>query len=144
MQTSNQKQPNRKSPAEQVVFIEYSSAEKGQHFMTVMGKENGRRKIEARIFRAFDPAEKKMKYTAKDREDKEIFPSDFNLYALKKKFIDKAKEKARMITQSLSETPMTGGEEPEKDKVIETMKRESEVQEIRNGKTKSKGQELSR
>lgn len=94
MQTPNTKTQNRYSPAEQVVFVEYSSAEKGQHFMTVMGKENGRRKIVARIFREFDTVEKKMKYTAKDREGIEMF-SDFNLYAMKKTFVDKAKELAK-------------------------------------------------
>jgi len=182
MQTPNTKTENRYSPAEQVVFIEYSTTQKGQHFMTVMGKENGRRKIVARIFREFDPVEKKMKYTAKDREGIEMF-SDFNLYAMKKTFVDKAKElakaipapeknapvfrqpeqkveekgekktigkkikdKAQEFTHSLVPDGAGESQNPEADKVLEGMKRESELKEMRSEKEngKEKGKQLTR
>jgi hypothetical protein len=186
METQNTKSKNQTSPSEQVVFIEYSTVKKGQHFMTVMSKENGRRKIQARIFREWDGVEKKMKYTAKDREGKEIFPADFNLYALKKKFTEAAKEKVQQLaqavpaqekneparavilpgqqqakekaekksigkrikdkaqefTQDLVDAPMKD-EDPIANGVIEEMKRESELKEMRdekeNGKAKDKG-----
>ena len=166
MTTPNTKNQNRKNPAEQVVFVEYSTAEKGQHFMTVMGKENGRRKIVARIFKEFDTVEKKFRYTAKDREGQEMF-SDFNLYAMKKSFIDHAKGKAKEIIPSPSSVPTVGEEQHHKNVVIENesrtseefgkapkqkkeivskkeIKRESELKDLREEKENGKEKEISR
>ncbi|MBI4946490.1 MAG: hypothetical protein HY840_08830 [Bacteroidetes bacterium] len=148
MNTQNTQPKKQRSPFAygKIVFIEYSTAEKGQHFMAVMQTEDGKRQVIARFFREWDAENKKMKYTAKDREGKEIFPADFNLYALKKKFIEKAKEKLQQFTQSLAHEKIAESTEPEKDKALEQMKRETELNEMRDEKEKGKdkGKQLTR
>jgi hypothetical protein len=114
MTTKITQQPNRYSPAEQLVFIKYSTAKKGQHIETVMGKENGRRKILARIFPEYDPIEKKMKYKAKDREGKEIFPEAISLYELERKFIERAKQLAQEVQSPEKNEPVLPVRLPEK------------------------------
>jgi len=87
MKAQNQT-PKQKS-SEKVVFIEYSTARKGQHFMAVMVDK----KVIARVYREYDTEKKRMIYTAKDREGKEVLPPTENLYLLKKHFIDNAKQR---------------------------------------------------
>jgi len=72
-----------------VVFIEYSTARKGQHFMAVMVDK----KVIARVYREYDPEKKRMIYTARENEGKEVLPPTENLYQLKKHFIENAKQR---------------------------------------------------
>lgn len=79
------------------VFIEYSTARKNQHFMTVVQVVDGKRIIIGRIFREYDAEKKKTFYTAKAWEGSDIFFDTHELTALKKKFIEHGKGLAMAI-----------------------------------------------
>jgi hypothetical protein len=137
-QNTDTKKPRMKNLA----FIEYPKWEKGQHFLTVMEPTpDGKRKIGARVYKEYDKEKKQWIYTAKDKEGKETYPPDNNLYVLKKKFI----EKVQQITQSLVPEKMTS-DQPEADKVMEQAHREHELKETREEKQngKDKGQKITR
>jgi|GEM_PF-1438920 len=68
------------------VFIEYSSARKGQHFMTVVQTLNHDRVIIGRIYREYNPETQKSKYMACDFTGKQIFFDTPDLNELKNKF----------------------------------------------------------
>lgn len=106
--------------------------------MTVMGKENGRRKIVARIFREYDSVLKQMKYTAKDREGKEIFPEITSLYDLKKKFVENAKQLAQQIPAPEKNEPAQSAILPEQQQPKEKGEKKSIGK-----KLKDKAQELT-
>jgi len=78
------------------VFIEYSSSEPGQHFMTVVQTQDHKRIIIGRIYRQYDKETKKPKYYAKDFEGNQVFANITDLYALKKGFIEHGKNLADM------------------------------------------------
>ena len=130
-----------KTQKSKTVFIEYSTAEKGQHFMTVMQNEQGKRQIIGRVFREYDKENKKMNYTAKDWAGNEIFADTKDLYAIKKKFTENGKLMAQKIP-----TWTTHKEEEEVVKHFpESEERTNEVKEIRERKTsKDKEQEIGR
>lgn len=68
------------------VFIEYSSAKKGQHFMTVVQTLDHDRVIIGRIYREYQPETEKTRYIACDFTGKEIFDNTYDLNELKNKF----------------------------------------------------------
>jgi hypothetical protein len=70
------------------VFVEYSSNATGQHFMTIMQHEGGRRIVIGRISRLYDKTDNKMLYRAVDASGGHIFPETPDLYTLKKQFIE--------------------------------------------------------
>lgn len=80
-----------------IVFIEYSTARRGQHFMTVVNVSKGKRQIIGRIFRKYDAEKKKMFYTAKDWMGNDVFVDTHDLYALKQNFIECGKTMAMTI-----------------------------------------------
>lgn len=79
------------------VFIEYSTAEKGQHFMTVVQTMDHKRQIIGRIYREYDKEKGKSIYTANDWEGNPIFKDTHDLTSLKKKFIENGKTMAIAI-----------------------------------------------
>ena len=144
MTTQNTNSQNRKPKMKNLAFIEYPKWEKGQHFLTVMEPTpDGKRKIGARVYKEYDKEKKQCIYTAKDKEGKEIYPPDNNLYALKKKFIDSVNEKIRRFTQSLVPEKFTS-DQPEVDKVMEDMQREHELKDalVEKDKPREKKNEL--
>jgi hypothetical protein len=70
------------------VFVEYSTAEKDQHFMTVSQNKDHQRVIIGRIYREYDKEAKKYKYYATDYASNQIFTDYKDLYAIKKQFIE--------------------------------------------------------
>ena len=122
------------------VFIEYSTADKGQHFMTVMQIGEGKRQIIGRVYRDYDKEKKKMIYAAKDWSGHEVFPGTDDIYTLKKKFVESGKHMAELIP--------TDPHPMEKEDVMtypEIIDRENEIQAIRGSKPdkeKGKGNEI--
>jgi len=68
------------------VFIEYSTARKGQHFMTVVQTIDHERIIIGRIFREYNPEIKKSYYQAYDFNGDQIFGNGADISELKNKF----------------------------------------------------------
>ena len=135
METENNQTQKKRSPFafSKVVFVEYSYAKKGQHFMTVMTTVDRKKKIIGRIFKEYDQEAKKYNYKALDREGQPIFEPTQNLFELKKKFIENEKTRAM-------EAPANS---VEKGVVEENPTREGELKEVRNSK-KEKSQEIER
>ena len=79
------------------VFIEYSSAEKGQHFMTVVQTQDHKRIIIGRIYREYDNEKKKTQYRATDFQGNQVFVDYKDIYTLKKKFIEYGQSLAMAI-----------------------------------------------
>ena len=71
-----------------VVFVEYSTAMRGQHFMTVILVKDGQRQIIGRVYRKYDKENEKTIYWATDWTGNQIFADVKDLYALKKNFIE--------------------------------------------------------
>ena len=84
------------------VFIEYSTAEKGQHFMTVVQTMDHKRQIIGRIYREYDKEKSKTNYTARDWAGNEVFKDTHDLSILKKKFIENGKTIALAIPKILN------------------------------------------
>ena len=78
------------------VFIEYSSARKGQHFMTVVQTINHERVIIGRIFREYNPEIKRSYYQAYDFAGNQVFVNCFDISELKNKFKKSGKSLAEM------------------------------------------------
>jgi hypothetical protein len=68
------------------VFIEYSSARKGQHFMTIVQTMNHERVIVGRIYRDYNPETKKTYYRAYDFAGNQVFVNCFDISELKDRF----------------------------------------------------------
>jgi hypothetical protein len=68
------------------VFIEYSSARQGQHFMTVVQTIDHERIIIGRIYREYNPETKKTYYKAYDFNADQIFGNGYDISELKNKF----------------------------------------------------------
>lgn len=68
------------------VFVEYSYARKGQHFMTVVQNLDLRRVIIGRIYRDYDPSTKRSTYRAYDYEGNQVFDPTASIEDLKTRF----------------------------------------------------------
>lgn len=84
METQNNKRTYTK-----IKFLEYSTANKGQHFITVI---QGKNNVVGRIYREYDEVNKKAIYTAKDKEGNPVFQEEQGLVAIKKAFVNANKE----------------------------------------------------
>jgi len=112
------------------VFIEYSSAKKGQHFLTVIQITDGKRKIIGRVYRVYDKENKKTNYIATDWAGNQIFTDTHDLPSIKKKYI----ESGKYLTAIMPELPKH--DEPESiEPDYENTAREKEIKEIRERNT---------
>jgi hypothetical protein len=115
---------------EKTVFIEYSSSEKGQHFMTVINIADGKRKIVGRVYRVYDKENKKTNYIATDWAGNQIFFDTKDLPTLKKKFIKYGKN----LSMTIPQHPMHE-EKEEIEPYSEETEREEEIKQIRERNT---------
>ena len=123
------------------VFIEYSSSEPGQHFMTVVQTQDHKRIIIGRIYREYDKETKKSKYHAKDFAGNQVFADITDLYALKKGFIENGKNLADMAKMS-QQKKMKQPEKPVNS--LQKAERTSAVKNIREKKfTKDKTKNIT-
>jgi len=120
METENAIIRNLVRPFSKTIFIEYSSAKTGQHFMTVMQKADGKRRIIGRIYRAYDKENKRTTYIAVDWSGTPIFQDYNDLPTLKKQFVKYGKN----LTLTLPPDPSKAIEKDEE------LERESEIGEI--------------
>lgn len=86
METQNNKN---KTTYSKIKFLEYSTAAKNQHFITVI---HGKNNVVGRIYREYDDVNKKAVYTAKDREGNPIYQDQPSLVGIKKAFVNANKE----------------------------------------------------
>ena len=118
------------------VFIEYSTVEKGQHFMTVMQTMDHRRQIIGRIYREYDNENKKAVYKATDFEGNEIFADTKDLVSIKKKYVESGKELAMVIPVNPNHRA-----QKERETLSTDFPRGKEVKQIREKKTVKKNKE---
>ena len=83
---TTEKENNQNSPAPfgKIKFLEYSTANKGQHFITVI---QGKNNVVGRIYREYDDINKKAIYTAKDEKGNLIFTEEQTLTGIKKGYV---------------------------------------------------------
>jgi len=125
---------------DKTVFIEYSSSEKGQHFMTVVQVTNGNRQIIGRIYREYDKENKKTNYHAVDWAGTPVFVDFKDLSVLKQKFIENGKH----MTMSIPKNPnqrLQG--QKDKEPYLGKFNRDKQIKQVREQKTtkKVKGKE---
>ena len=126
---------------EKTIFIEYSTSEIGQHFMTVMQYGNGQRKIIGRVYREYDKENNKIKYIATDHKGSPIFLDSVGLTELKKKFVEKGKDMAYAIPDNPNHQHLKDMDQPDS----ENLEREMELKQIREKKSeKDKEQGIER
>ncbi|MBP6977637.1 MAG: hypothetical protein KBB71_04915 [Lentimicrobiaceae bacterium] len=113
------------------VFIEYSSARKGQHFMTVVQTINHDRVIIGRIFREYDPNTKQSKYFATDFTGTQVFYNVSDLAELKSRFKNSGKSMAEMA-QAFKKT---NRQKYEKYPYVPNVSRTNEIKAIREKKS---------
>lgn len=122
------------------VFVEYSTANKGQHFMTIVQTMDHRRIIIGRIYRDYDKETKKTNYIATDFDGNKVFVDEKDLYAIKKKFIEHGQNLAQMI-------PNPGAYAKQNKPFVFTQKaeRNNELKNVREKKSeKEKTKEVSK
>ena len=108
------------------VFIEYSTANKGQHFMTVMQNTNGQRNVIGRIYREYDKENKKTTYKATDSKGNQVFANFSELRDIKKQFIENGRSLSDIVPdQTINQEP-TGLEaqskKPEREKELKGLR----------------------
>lgn len=91
------------------VFIEYSSYNKGQHFMTVVQTQDHKRIIIGRVYKEYDKENKKTKYYATDFEGNQVFKDTTELYVLKQKFIEYGPSMAIVIPSMPGKSKQSSG-----------------------------------
>jgi len=91
------------------VFVEYSSYEKGQHFMTVVQTKDHKRIIIGRIYKVYDKENKKTKYLATDFAGNQIFKDTNELTTLKQKFIENGQNLVMLVPSLPSKTRQSNG-----------------------------------
>jgi len=126
---------------EKTIFIEYSTSEIGQHFMTVMQNGNGQRKIIGRVYRQYNKENNKTKYIATDHTGSPIFLDTAGLTDLKRKFVEKGKDMAYAIPDNPNHQHLKDLDQADS----ENADREKELKEIREKNTeKDKEQGIER
>ena len=118
----------------QTVFVEYSTAEKNQHMMTVMYTLDHKRVINGRIFKDYDREKGKTSYRAVDWEGNNIFLDTHDLPSLKKKFVENGKTLAMNV-------PKTMKPAYQKDSSKLKNNRQDELKNTRSNKGRSKAVE---
>ncbi len=86
--TEKENSENKQVPFGKTKFLEYSTADKGQHFITVLQGKT----VVGRIYREFDNTAQKPIYTAKDAKGNPVFMEQQNLSGIKKCFTTQQKE----------------------------------------------------
>lgn len=122
------------------VFVEYSTADKGQHFITVVQNQNHQRIIIGRIYREFDKENKKYKFYATDFANNQVFADYKDLYAIKKQFIEHGESLAMSAPVNPNRSREAGG-------LISSPKveRSNELKDVRDRKSsKEKTKEVSK
>ena len=111
------------------VFIEYSTANKGQHFMTVMQNINGQRNVIGRIYREYDKENKTTTYKATDSRGNQVFVDTPDLRGLKKQFIENGRSLSDVIPdQTFNQEVKEVGprsEKPERGKELKEVRKKS-------------------
>lgn len=126
---------------EKTIFIEYSTSEIGQHFMTIIQFVNGQRKIIGRVYRQYDKENNKTKYLATDHTGSPIFLDTAGLTDLKREFVEKGKDMAYAIPDNPNYQHLKDMDQPDSDYA----EREKELKEIREKKSeKDKEQGIER
>ncbi len=122
------------------VFVEYSTADKGQHFMTVVQNKDHHRIIIGRIYREYDKENKKYKFYAADYANNQVFADYKDLYAIKKQFIEHGDSLAYAV-------PVNPNRSRQSERLISSQKNErtSDLKGIRDKKSsKEKTKEASK
>lgn len=113
------------------VFIEYSSARQGQHFMTVVQTMNHERVIVGRIYRDYNPETKKTYYRAYDFAGNQVFVNCFDISELKNKFKKSGKFLAEVSLATRKQARQVNLKLPNDQKVS----RINDIKSIRDKKT---------
>lgn len=113
------------------VFIEYSSARKGQHFMTVVQTINHERVIIGRIFREYNPEIKRSYYQAYDFAGNQVFVNCFDISELKNKF----KKSGKFLAEMSLATRKLARQEPRRLPNNQKGSRINDIKTIRDKKT---------
>ncbi len=122
------------------VFIEYSTANKGQHFMTVVQNLNHDRIIIGRIYREYDSETKKYNYMATDFDGNKVFADYKDLYAIKKQFVEHGQSLAQMVPN-----PRAYAKQNKPFEFSQKAERKNELKNIREKKTeKDKTKEVAK
>jgi len=122
------------------VFVEYSTADKGQHFMTVVQNKDHHRIIIGRIYREYDKENKKYEYYAADYANNQVFADYKDLNAIKKQFIEHGDSLAYAV-------PVNPNRSRQSERLISSQKdeRTADLKGIRDKKsTKDKTKEVSK
>ena len=90
------------------VFVEYSTANKGQHFITVVQNVDHKRIIIGRIYREYNSETKQTTYRATDFAGNQVFVDHKELYVLKKQFVEHGDTLAMTAQTMQSQTRQTG------------------------------------
>lgn len=113
------------------VFIEYSSARQGQHFMTVVQTVDHERVIVGRIYRDYNPEIKKTYYRAYDFNGDQIFGNGYDISELKNKF----KRSGKFMADIVLATRRVSRQEKVRFPINQKNTRENDIKSIRDKKT---------
>ncbi len=136
MKTENNNNQNRPAPSGKTKFLEYSSANPGQHFITVLHGKN----VTGRIYREYNSETLTTTYTAKDSKGNLIFSEELSLTGIKKLFVKKAQE----LTQSLVPEIAKESETPPLPEDLQTYDRTQKLKELRGKDSPEQQNEISR
>jgi hypothetical protein len=120
------------------VFVEYSTANKAQHFITVVQNIDHKRIIIGRIFREYNSETKQTSYHATDFAGNQVFADYKELYAIKKQFVEHGESLAMAVPLAIKQSKQVG-----KMPFSQKDERKNEVKNIREKKpTKEKTKEI--
>lgn len=120
-----------------LMFLEYGTAKPGQHFMTVIARENYEKIIIGRIYREYDYETKKAKYKAVDFNGDQIFGDGLDLVAIKDKFKKHGKFLADGIIMTRQNAKLN-----EKQQSSSKVERSDAVKKIRQKSSQTKTKEV--
>lgn len=119
------------------VFVEYSTANKGQHFMTVVQNQNHQRIIVGRIYREYDRENKKYKYYATDFANNQVFADYKDLHAIKKQFIEHGENLAQLV-------PLNRSRQSARPILSQKVDRAVELKDVRDKKSSERVRDTSK
>ncbi len=139
--TENENSENQRAAFGKTKFLEYSTADKGQHFITVLQGKT----VVGRIYREFDNASQKPVYTAKDAQGNPVYMEQQNLSGIKKCFTIQQKEMQSPEQNSKAVEINNKIEKPGVPKLETTKDRVDELRQLREQKNNpEKKNELGR